>query len=306
MRFIATKPLVAALGVSALALAGCASAPTTTPVLAEARTQLETARSDANAQKFASEDLQRAAGLLTNAEAAAKSRKDAAIIDHYAYLSTQTSKTARELGRARAGEERMAAASTERERIRLDARTQEAAQARMQAQQAQASANQATAAAAQAQADVASKQAQLSMEQERTADLQQQMDELAAQHSSRGLVVTLGDMLFDTGRAELKSGAGRQLDMIGTFLQDHPERKVLIEGFTDNVGSEAYNQELSQRRAEAVRTALATRGVDASRIDVAGYGEEYPVGTNADAGGRQLNRRVEVVLSNGPEAVKRR
>jgi outer membrane protein OmpA-like peptidoglycan-associated protein len=306
MKLTATKSLVATVGVLMLTLAGCASAPRTVPMLEEARAQLATARADGNAQKYAGEDLQRASGLLADAEAAARNRKDLAIIEHYAYLSMQTSKTAREIGRARAGEERVAQAATEREHIRLEARTREAEAARTQAAQATEAAQQATAAATQAQAAAQSKETELAMAQERTSELQQQIEEMAAQRSSRGLVVTLGDMMFDTGRAELKSGADRHLDMIATFLQQHPERKVLIEGFTDNVGGESYNQQLSERRAEAVRSALVSRGVDASRIDVAGYGEEYPVGTNADSGGRQLNRRVEVVLSNGPEAVRHR
>jgi outer membrane protein OmpA-like peptidoglycan-associated protein len=113
-------------------------------------------------------------------------------------------------------------------------------------------------------------------------------------------------VLFDTGRAELKSGADRQLDTVANFLEQNPERHVLIEGFTDSVGTEDYNRGLSERRAEAVRSALLSRGVDAGRIQVRGYGEEFPVGTNADAGGRQLNRRVEVIVSNGDQPVEPR
>jgi len=129
------------------------------------------------------------------------------------------------------------------------------------------------------------------------------MEGLLAKRSERGLIVTLGDVLFDTGRAELKSGAARQLDTVATFLAQHPERQVLIEGFTDSVGTDAYNEELSEERAEAVRSALLSRGVDTSRVQVEGYGEQFPVATNADSGGRQLNRRVEVVVSNDAEPV---
>ena len=107
---------------------------------------------------------------------------------------------------------------------------------------------------------------------------------------------TLGDVLFDTGRAELNPGAGRKLDQLAQFLVEHKERRVQIDGFTDSIGTEAYNDDLSRRRADAVKSALTSRGVDSSRISTEGYGKSYPVANNNDSGGRQLNRRVEVVI----------
>lgn len=303
--------LLAALALTVLS--SCATTPKTQPMVEDARAQLEAARADANAQRYANDDLRKAEGYLTSAQAAAENHRDQQIIDHFAYLSSQSSKIARELGRAGSAEDRIAAASGERERIRLQARTREAQQARQEAEQAKAQAAQATAAATEAtaaanEANAAATQAQSATEQ-KSAELQKAQEELQAmnaQQSPRGLVITLGDMLFDTGRDELKSGAGRTLDTIAAFLQEHSDRHVLIEGFTDSVGSEETNRALSERRADAVRSALVTRGVDTGRIDVAGYGEQYPVGTNADAGGRQLNRRVEVVVSTGPNPVQRR
>jgi outer membrane protein OmpA-like peptidoglycan-associated protein len=106
-------------------------------------------------------------------------------------------------------------------------------------------------------------------------------------------------VLFDTGRASLNPGAALKLDRLAAFLNEHPDRRVQIEGFTDSVGSDAYNQDLSERRAEAVKAALAARGIDPSRISTEGYGKAFPVATNSDSGGRQLNRRVEVVIGNG-------
>jgi outer membrane protein OmpA-like peptidoglycan-associated protein len=118
------------------------------------------------------------------------------------------------------------------------------------------------------------------------------------------MVLTLGDVYFDTGRAELKPGVSSKIDQLAQFLVEHPDRRVQIDGFTDSVGTDAYNEELSQRRANAVREALISRGVEASRIGTEGYGKSYPVASNNDSGGRQLNRRVEVVIgnSNGPIA----
>jgi outer membrane protein OmpA-like peptidoglycan-associated protein len=129
-----------------------------------------------------------------------------------------------------------------------------------------------------------------------TARVQAELDALKATPTPRGLVMTLGDVLFDTGRAELKSGAGRKMDQLGQFLVEHADRRVQIDGFTDSVGTDSYNEDLSQRRADAVKTALINRGVQPSRIGTEGYGKAYPVANNNDSGGRQLNRRVEVVI----------
>ena len=125
------------------------------------------------------------------------------------------------------------------------------------------------------------------------------MDQLKATPTPRGLVMTLGDVLFDTGRAELNPGAARKLDQLAQFLGEHKDRRVQIDGFTDSVGTDSYNVDLSQRRANAVKSALLFRGVDASRVGTEGYGKAYPVANNNDSGGRQLNRRVEVVI--GPD-----
>jgi len=135
------------------------------------------------------------------------------------------------------------------------------------------------------------------------ARAQAELEQLKATPTPRGSVMTLGDVLFDTGRAELKPGAARKLDQLVQFLMEHPERRVQIDGFTDSVGSDSYNEELSQRRADSVKAALLSRGVDASRISTEGYGKAYPVANNSDSGGRQLNRRVEVVIGNSSQPI---
>ena len=110
--------------------------------------------------------------------------------------------------------------------------------------------------------------------------------------------MTLGDVLFEFGKSELTSQAGPRLDKLAEFLTQFPNRKLLIEGYTDSVGSDSYNQDLSDRRAQAVRDALVQRGVDSSRITARGYGKAHPVADNASPEGRAMNRRVEIVIAD--------
>ena len=110
-------------------------------------------------------------------------------------------------------------------------------------------------------------------------------------------MLTLGDTLFATGKAELKSGATVNLDRITTFMNEYPRRTAAIEGFTDNMGSEEMNQSLSERRADAVKRYLVGQGVGSTRLTSSGHGENSPVADNESAAGRQQNRRVEVVIS---------
>jgi outer membrane protein OmpA-like peptidoglycan-associated protein len=184
---------------------------------------------------------------------------------------------------------RIKAGETERQKILLSARENEADKAVAQAQAAQADAQNAKAQTAEAQAE--------------SQRLAAQLENLQASQTSRGIVLTLGDVLFDTGKAQLKPGAQRSIDQIAAFLTENPERRVQVEGFTDSQGTNDYNLELSQSRADAVAMAIIQRGIDAQRVRALGYGEDYPKAGNTDAGSRQLNRRVEIVVSNGEAAI---
>ncbi len=136
-------------------------------------------------------------------------------------------------------------------------------------------------------------------EAKRRADmLEQELKDLRGKRTDRGVVVTLGDVLFDTGKATLKPGAYTTIDRLATVLKQDAERKVLIEGHTDSVGSDEYNQSLSESRASSVQAALFERGVAANQISTVGRGESTPVASNDDAGGRQQNRRVELVFQD--------
>ena len=142
--------------------------------------------------------------------------------------------------------------------------------------------------------------------EERARKLEAQIAELNATKSERGLVITLGDVLFDTNKSELRSGAHFTIDKLAAFLAEYPTRKALIEGFTDSTGTVDYNQRLSERRAEAVRNAIAARGVDSSRLMTRGYGVAFPVASNETAEGRQRNRRVEVIISDEEGRIQER
>ena len=128
--------------------------------------------------------------------------------------------------------------------------------------------------------------------------LEQELADMKAKQTERGLVVTLGDVLFDTGKATLKPGAYSTIDRLAEVLNKDPKRHVIIEGHTDSVGSDEYNQSLSERRAGAVQAALFERGVASEQIRALGKGESTPVASNDDAGGRQQNRRVEMIFAD--------
>jgi outer membrane protein OmpA-like peptidoglycan-associated protein len=292
--------------VAATFAAGCSTTPQRNAALDDAQSAVNAARNDSTVTRVAGAELRSAEEALARATALWREDDDRAAVDHYAYLARERALLAQDIARVRTSDEAAQAAGQERERIRLQARTREAetAQARAQAAQSQAQAAQTQSAAAIAAAQAARQQAeQQAAENQR---LQQQLQELSAQKTSRGTVVTLGDVLFDVGGAELRPGALRQIDRLAALLKENPDRSVVIEGFTDSTGGEDLNYRLSQRRAEAVRNALLDRGVPNDRIETRPYGEAYPVAPNTTAAGRQQNRRVEVVISEAGQRVQAR
>jgi outer membrane protein OmpA-like peptidoglycan-associated protein len=258
----------------ALVLGGCASTPKPNAALESARAAVQAAEADPNVHKYAALDVEAAKKQLEAADAAAM-RHDEPGIAQPAYLAAQTARLAQAHAAAKADDARVAGGQAERDKIQLAARTRDVDNAKMATNTALGQRDQAT---------------------EQAARLQAEVDQLKATPTPRGLVLTLGDVLFDTGRAELNPGSARKLDQLAQFLTDHRERRVQIDGFTDSVGTDSYNQDLSQRRADAVKSSLIARGIDSSRIGSQGYGKGFPVATNVDSGGRQLNRRVEVVI----------
>jgi outer membrane protein OmpA-like peptidoglycan-associated protein len=260
------KQIWTGLGV-ALLLCACETTPQTNATLDNARSAVQSAEADPNVARYAGTDLETARQKLAAAEAEATHHDDSAAAQS-AYLATQNAHLAQLHAAAKADDARVAAGQAERDSILLAQRTREADAAKAERDQ----------------------------EADKSARLQAEVNELNAKQTDRGLVLTLADVLFATGKADLNPGGLRKLDQLAQFLKEHADRRVEIDGYTDSVGTDAYNLDLSQRRALAVQSALVSRGIDVTRIAAQGYGKEYPVASNAESGGRQLNRRVEVII----------
>lgn len=273
-----------------LGLAACATEPENSAILTDAREAVTRAQNNADVTKFSPTELQRARNLLSNAESAAEEHGATdETTAHYAYLAAQTARIAERRASEQLAIARVKAGETERQQILLTARETEA--------------NRALAAAERARNEAQNAQSQMAQAQAESERLAAQLEEMEANQTSRGIVLTLDDVLFDTGKSALKPGSQRVLDRLVAFLEENPERSVQVEGFTDSQGTDEFNQRLSQERADAVAMAIIQRGVEADRVRALGYGEEFPVASNASAGSRQLNRRVEVIVSNDDGAI---
>lgn len=284
------KSAVSILAAAVLA-AACASAPVTTPTLDQARADFVSANNNPQVSTYAPMEFKQASEALDQANQAAARRESLNDVDRLAYVAKQRIATAQEVAKAKAAEADIADASRQRDQVRLEARTAEADRAKREAEAAQAAAQQAQA------------QAQATMQQnaalaERAAQLESLLNDIQAVKTERGYVVTIGDVLFATDQATLNPNGTSTLRKLADVMSQNPNRTVLVEGFTDSTGSASHNQNLSQRRAEAVATALAQMGVARDRISMKAYGQAFPVASNDSASGRQQNRRVEIVLSN--------
>ena len=300
-------------------LAGCSTTPPSNSLLEQARSDYRNAQANPKVTSLAAGELKLASDSLDRANNAWSKGENSNTVDHLAYVAKQQVGIAEETARQKAAEASIANATAQRDRVRLEARTREAdvaqrnaeisqrqseaalraaevAQRSAEASQRQATTERLAATSAQLSADAARQQAHDA--EARTRQLEAQLKELEAKKTDRGMVVTLGDVLFDTNQAQLKAGGLRNVQRLADFLKQYPQRKVVIEGFTDSTGNPSRNLELSENRANSVRTALLNMGIANDRIATRGYGESYPVAGNESVAGRQLNRRVEIVVSD--------
>lgn len=310
--------------VSALAWASlCAAcASPTPPELLDARAGIASAKQDPEVAAEGSVQLYEAEKALARAEQAWRTEGDPVETAHLARLAGGRVEIARVSASANLAEKEVEQLMRQRDTVRLTARTAEAERARsaaevqageatrarleaeQQARDAEAARLQADAARVEAEGarmEAEGARAEAAEAAERERRLREQLTELEAKQTDRGLVLTLGDVLFDVDQATLKPGALKNLVRLVSFLRENPDREVLIEGHTDSTGSDSYNLDLSQRRAEAVREFLAENEIDASRVVARGYGKTYPVASNDSSAGRQRNRRVEIVILDAGE-----
>lgn len=258
---------------SLLILSGCANTKSPEGAIA-ARAKLTQLQNDSVLARKASVSISDADAAVKKAE---MPNKDKAQSDHLVFIATRKVDIAWAQAKTRYLEDQREALADQVDAERLNSRTREADSAKIEAANAKNEAEQARADA---------------------EELRRQIAELNAKTTERGLVVTLGDMLFETGKSNLKGNATAELAKLANFLETYPDRNLLIEGHTDSVGSEDSNMSLSQRRADSVRLFLVQQGVNSSRLTTYGKGESSPISDNESSEGRALNRRVEVIITD--------
>lgn len=269
--------LAAAAG--ATLLSACVTRP---PVrneqLAQARDAVHRLEQDPDAQRGSADQLRDARHDLQRADAASAKHRTPAEVTYLAYLADREAEAGEAYTDAFRTRQALAKGNEERRRILLDARNREIHQARI--------------AARTAHRRMLSTQTQLQQER-------RQLSTLKARETARGLQLTLAsDLLFSNASATLQPGATLQLGQLVEFMRRNPKARIIVEGYTDSVGPAAYNQQLSEARAQAVAGAIEAGGISSGRIQAIGRGESFPVASNATAAGRQQNRRVDIILSN--------
>jgi outer membrane protein OmpA-like peptidoglycan-associated protein len=279
---------------SALALlvgliGGCATVPPgPPPEVVRLETELDRLHNDARIAPNAPDELRDADAAVAFLADQGR-RMDAVVYEHRVYVADRLVQTAEAQGLARFAELQASNLGAERDRLMVDARNRELRDARAEADAARATAEAERRSAELARQDAAETRAEID-------SLRSDLGDLQAQQTQRGLMVTLGDFLFETDRAELKPGAEHTLDGIVRALRDDPLATVEVDGHTDSTGSRDYNVGLSEDRAQAVKDYLTSRGIDPSRVTTRGLGPDYPVASNWTEAGRLQNRRVEVLV----------
>ena len=311
--FMMNRTLIAGAVLSSLILGACATSQPPPTALVDARTTLRQAELDPAVLTHAPLELKKATDSLNRANRLQEQGEPVDEIRSAAHVANQQAKTAMAIAKAKGNDVAIAGAEADRERARSEMLAGQASRAQADTRAAQAQSSNAQQQAASAEQRASGAEARTLAAQAGAADarrqadqLQQQLAELQATQTERGMLVTLGDVLFENNRADVKPGAQASLAKLAAFLQQNPSRSVLIEGHTDSVGSAASNATLSRRRADAVDGALEGLGLAANRATTVGYGEDYPVADNTSASNRALNRRVEIYIAGNDQPVKPR
>ncbi len=284
---------------------GCGPSKMAKDQLEKARKTYEQAKADPTAPALAPIHFTDAENALREAERAGNSDE----MIHLSYLAERKAQIAMAVAEGKKAEENIRKLNTETAELlaqkkKLDQQRElEAKKAQMDAEQARLAAKAEAERAAKAKMEAEQASLAARMEAARAAKakaeadtLMKELSDLKARQTERGIVLTIGEVLFAFGKADLSSKADRSVDKLAEFLKKYPNRNVLIEGHTDNIGSDEYNLDLSQRRAESVKEKLVGDGVGPDRITTVGYGEKYPAVSNDTDENRALNRRVEVII----------
>lgn len=248
-------------------MCSCASAPKSYMPLEDARTALENTKSQPNISEVASVTLFEADEQIKKAESAL-SKNDTTGADHHIYLATRKQQIAQELFIKHQQEQELANLKQQQLEMIAHARRNESTRASSETRKAQ----------------------------QRIQQLEQALGQYKAEETSRGTILVINDLLFNSGGANLKPPSQRRLDPLVQYLQGNSQREIIIEGHTDSIGKPEVNKRLSLQRADTVKEYLITKGIDSTRIETRGFGEEVPVATNTTNAGRSLNRRVEIVI----------
>jgi len=265
-------------------LTACSTTPRSTSLLDSTRQQYQIVQNNPRITQLAPIEMRQADDAMVLANNAASNNESREEIDKLAYLAGKKIDIAKEAAKQKNAENKIANAGKERDEMRLDQRTQDVNQEKNRADQAVYAAQVA--------------QANTQTAQQKVTALSVELADLKAKNTDRGIVITLGDLLFGTNDARLNPDGMHELQKLATVLQVHQQQTLLIEGHTDSTGGSAYNLQLSERRANAVSSALQLMGVQRARITMHGYGEQFPVSDNSTAENRQMNRRVEIILSD--------
>lgn len=220
--------------------------------------------------KYAPTELEHARDSLNKAQSTWNASGDEAAASHLAYLAQQRAVTATELAKQRAAEDAIKIAAAERDRM-----TASAASSKVTSE--------------------ATSDAKVSKSDQ---ELQQELSGLPAQATARGIIVTLPETRFAFDQATLPTPTQPAIGQLANVLKNNPGRKIAIEGYTDTQGTDDYNMTLAKERANVVRDALVSRGIDPNRITIRSYGGAHPVASNDTRAGRQQNRRAEIVISD--------
>jgi outer membrane protein OmpA-like peptidoglycan-associated protein len=286
-------------------LGACSSMPDRNAALDQARSRLNLAQGDSQVAALAPDELSRAGESLRVADKAWTDGNSPVTVDHLAYMASQRVTIAQETASSKASQTTIANAGAERDRMRLESRTMEAESAKRDLTVSQQNSAMKSTQLANAEASANATAAATALREQESAmrnaaainDLQSQLSELNAKKTDRGMVVTLGDVLFATGDAKLLAAGNNSMVKLAEAFKSNPQRKATIEGYTDSVGAPNANYTLSERRASSVMMALTNLGVPADRLSTRAHGEDDPVADNGTAVGRQMNRRVEIVFA---------